>query len=214
MSIFRISKAVTQRGKEIEKILINYIICQLEKERLINTDDKEIVAFGLRQGLDIFFITGLILFFGGVMGQFIEGILLLLFFVPLRIYAGGYHADSKFVCVIVTVGGAIFSLWCIENIDIPKVGLNILCFICFCIIFKCAPMGNGKKSLDIIERNVYCRKVRILLCMEYIIFQITLYINISLEKVIFISFVLVSILLLTEFLKKFFMEGAEEAEEA
>ena len=61
-----------------------------------------------RYGLDIFISSALeivsILIIAAVIGNFLQTLLLFAAFIPLRIYAGGYHSDTKLKCYLVSLG--------------------------------------------------------------------------------------------------------------
>ena len=72
------------------------------REGIINADDKEIIEFGLTRikdliiGLCITFIIGICF---GIPG---ESLIFWIFSMPLRINAGGYHADSRTGCNLIS----------------------------------------------------------------------------------------------------------------
>ena len=60
-----------------------------------------------RYGLDIFISSVLeivsILIIAAVIGNFFQTLLFFAAFIPLRVYAGGYHADTKLRCYFVSL---------------------------------------------------------------------------------------------------------------
>ena len=83
----------------MEKIL-NKIMVFLSKEEELDSEQAEIVRYGLEILLlkSIFFLATLAL--GLLIGCFWACFLFMAFFVPLRSFAGGYHADTRKQCLI------------------------------------------------------------------------------------------------------------------
>ena len=76
---------------------------KLVQDDIIQETDKIVVEFGLRQLFAVLrslSITFLISFF---LNKVLECVIFLLFFWPLRVYAGGYHAKTSQRCLIISV---------------------------------------------------------------------------------------------------------------
>lgn len=122
-----------------------------------------------RYGLDVFISSALeivsILMIAAFLGNFFEAVLLFAAFIPLRIYAGGYHADTKLKCYLISLGvyGAFTA---IMNV-LPKdaymmVNLSCTVFSLIMVIIAAPVIHKNKKGNDI-ERKYY-RKFSICIC--------------------------------------------------
>lgn len=65
-------------------------------------EDAPLVSFGIVQGLRTLIEIILLLCTGLSMNLFWQGVVILLAFMPLRIYAGGYHARTPMQCAVKT----------------------------------------------------------------------------------------------------------------
>lgn len=65
-------------------------------------EDAPLVSFGILQGLRTMIEIILMLLTGLIMNLFWQGVLILMAFMPLRIYAGGYHAKTPLQCAVKT----------------------------------------------------------------------------------------------------------------
>lgn len=90
------------------------------REGIINADDKEIIEFGLTRikdliiGLCITFIIGICF---GIPG---ESLIFWIFSMPLRINAGGYHADSRTGCNLISSVSIIVCFYFISNVFLER----------------------------------------------------------------------------------------------
>ncbi len=65
-------------------------------------EDTPLVLFGILQGLRTLIEIIILLCTGLFMNLFWQGVVILLTFMPLRIYAGGYHARTPMQCAVKT----------------------------------------------------------------------------------------------------------------
>lgn len=87
------------------------IVDVLVKADVIDPANKEVVSFGIRQ-VEYFFINVItILFLGKIFNETVSSIIFLLAFIPLRTYAGGYHAKTILRCYIITIVLMVFTLF-------------------------------------------------------------------------------------------------------
>ncbi len=134
--------------------MITYISKKLTdllcSKSIIDADKAEIYQYGYEV-----FISGILGFIiatviGLVSGNFIESLIFLAFFVPLRQLCGGYHADGYLKCNIVFT--SIFILILLGACFIPKsftIYIAIFCTISTLItMYILAPIENTNKPLD------------------------------------------------------------------
>ena len=130
----------------------------------IDEEDKEIYLFGFYQGLVFLLNIATALFTGIILDMFLESILFLICFIPLRIFAGGYHAKTQLRCYIMSTATTAVLLYLIDvtqrNMGVYVI---ILYIIAVCIIWKLAPVQDKNKPLDLDERKKYRKRVHSLL---------------------------------------------------
>ena len=117
-----------------------------------------------RYGLDIFISSALeivsILIIAAVIGNFLQTLLLFAAFIPLRIYAGGYHSDTKLKCYLVSLGvygifTIVMQLLSAEIYLIVAVSATVFSML---MILIAAPIIHKNKSVNDIERKKQYKK--------------------------------------------------------
>ena len=142
---------------------------------IISKEDTDVYVYGFFQAAMMFFniVTTLIL---GILFQLlISCILLNLAYIPIRISAGGHHADSPLKCYIDSTLMIAFLLAIIKWIPIhPIVSIALLATSSF-VIFVLAPVGTRNNPLDEVERRIFKRRTRIILYVEIAVFTCLLF---------------------------------------
>lgn len=133
---------------------------------IISEEDEELYRFGIEMLLmkSLHFIT--ILAIGGFLFKMLpETIIYLASFIPLRSYAGGYHAKSRTHCYIISCLMVIAALFCVKFIpgDYTVICGVFLLAVSSCLIICLAPKGSANKELDELETKVFRRKTLIIL---------------------------------------------------
>ncbi len=155
------------------------IVDALQKEGCFLDEERDVIAYGIKQGER--FILSVIgtLILGFVFGIPLIAAFFLLSFIPLRKYAGGYHAKTSFRCTLIS----ILSISCcfqLINIIAGKVAIEyVICGLipCIVIIGLLAPVSNSNKSLDAMEIRAYKSITRKILLVESICFFISMLFN-------------------------------------
>ena len=138
-------------------------------EILTREEELEIIEYGLERikanilGVFTVFLTGIIL------GVFAESVIFAIFFFWQRRYAGGYHADTKGRCYIVSVFLITISMCFIKYID----NGIIICFVMqtfnIIITYLLAPVGTANRELDRVEIAVFKKRTRIVGSISYVL---------------------------------------------
>lgn len=171
---------------------------KLVKNHTIDVKDEEIYIYGLHQGM-IIILSWIVIFSIGIfMNMFWQSVLILLFFFPIRIYAGGFHAESQHICYIISTliqAGAL----CILKFVSISMWMNICTLlICGFLLLRFSPVEAHNKPLDDDEvkkfRRISIRNWGIELSL-WILLSVLGYKEIS--DCIIMSFLMVSILLIT-----------------
>ena len=138
----------------------------LVKINLISEQDEDIYLYGIKQFLDLivnFFSTVVIgLFFNMVWQSIVFSIV----YIPLRRYAGGYHAPNPNICYLLSTTLIVISLFAIKQIKVTWQIFLSITIISIILIFIKAPVESRNKPLDIKEKEVYKRYARIIAVLE------------------------------------------------
>ena len=148
------------------KNISNGIADMLWTQGIIQEDDIDKCKYGIDLFISSFLEIISILAIAAFLGNFIETVLLFVFFVPLRIYAGGYHADTKLKCFIISLVMYGFS-YTLANITPSEmfVLINIIgTLFSLIMVLIMAPIIHINKNVNDIERRNY-RKISIEICL-------------------------------------------------
>lgn len=96
----------------------------------------------------------------------VEGILFFVFFIPLRLYAGGLHLNrfhSCFILSCLTVGGILLMVrsFCIPiTVTLPIFGVLVIC------VYVLYPIGHINRKTDSEENKYFTRRLQRFLIMH------------------------------------------------
>ncbi|MDE6314774.1 MAG: accessory gene regulator B family protein [Lachnospiraceae bacterium] len=174
----------------------------LELSPELDREEREILEYGYRQ-LKVNALTILIVLVAAVVcNVMLQGGIFLLVFVPLRLYSGGYHADSQKKCAVISILALLICFMGIKWIPyMPALHLGISTMAAGIIVFM-APVANDVKRLDESEYKVYRYRTRIITGIIYVILLISTVLQLPyISKPIMMAYILVSISLILGYLK-------------
>lgn len=129
----------------------------LSEQGFIKKDDIEVCSYGFQVFFTSFLEIASVLLISVFLKNFIPTVLFFLAFIPLRIYSGGYHADTKLRCYIVLlVTYAIFTalmLYTPKWVFVPLETLVSAAILFLSFFF--APIENKNKKLAEKEKLFY-----------------------------------------------------------
>lgn len=134
---------------------------------IVNSEDKELYTYGLRQGALMLLNILTILIVGKIFGMMWQSVVFMVTYIPLRTYAGGYHARTQLKCYISSVVLIVAVLLAIRFIPWTNLIMITISIISGLIIYILSPMEDSNKPLDAAEVKVYGRKARMILGFEF-----------------------------------------------
>lgn len=153
----------------LERISRNYAEMLVEIGVIEEGDDVDIHAYGFYQDIMLVLNVVTTLIISIILKMIIPCIILNMAFIPIRISAGGHHADNPTRCYINSTLIVSTLLLCLKFIEFNQyVSLLILAIACI-IIFLFAPVETDNDPLDDIGRQVYKKRTRCILIIEVII---------------------------------------------
>lgn len=90
---------------------------------------------------------------GVIVGKVFESIAFLVFYIPLRSYAGGYHASTPWRCYFISIVIIMEMLLFIGYVDLSIIYI-ILLLVGMVVCFAFAPVEDKNKPLDRDEISV------------------------------------------------------------
>lgn len=173
----------------------------LVKHKAIKPSDRELYEYAIYSFL--ISITPLVIFLiaSGVMGLWLEGVMIIFPFMVIRKFSGGYHAKYAYVCMVVSTALLCICLFVAIHAD-SNWALHTLMGTAGISIMVNSPIDSENKRLTEVERKHY-RYVTSLLVITMIMFYIIL-IVFRIERYsicIAVSLILVALLQLPQILK-------------
>jgi len=144
--------------------------------------DVEVYAYGLELFLSAVFEVFAVLILGILFGRFFETIAFFAAFIPLRSYAGGYHAKTHLGCFFVLL--VIYSLILLVLHTIPISFIGFVSLICVGVsvfpILKFAPLADKNKPIGPQQYKEFRKKsVLIFLVQSIIIIGLSSFVIVS-----------------------------------
>ena len=179
--------------------LAHYITTKMIKYHLINTSDEELYLYGLINGFILItnFLTVMILSL--FLKKQDDIFILLISFIPLRSFSGGFHCKTKTACYIVSTLTIIISLE-IQNFFINhKLLLLFICILSTIYILITNVKSSSNRRIDkyeVLYFETMKKRILYLLLVFLILFTIIGKIMYTLD--IMSSIILVAILLFLE----------------
>ena len=135
----------------------------------ITEADEDIYQYGVRQGLIALLnlITTLIL--GWFFECIFESIIFMIAYLPLRSFAGGYHAKTAGRCYMFSIIMMIIILWVMEHMRYAILLCGCLTLLAGIIIYILAPVEDRNKPLDCMEQKVYRKRTHRILIVDMLI---------------------------------------------
>ena len=130
---------------------------------IISEADADVYVYGFFQGMMLLLNVITTLLLGILFQKLLLCMLLNAAYIPIRISAGGHHADSPFRCYINSTIMIAILLAVIKWIPIASVILLVVASI---VIWILAPVETENNPLDDTEQYVYRKRTRIVLGIE------------------------------------------------
>lgn len=139
------------------------------REDTIQEESKELYSFGIQQGL--FLLIGVIsfIFIGWCFGMVWQALLYLVFYMPIRIYAGGYHAPTQKHCYVFSCAMLVLVLAVMKIARAQTTAYLVLTIVAGVILFLLAPVEDKHKPLDEKEEYVYRKRAYIAISIELLL---------------------------------------------
>lgn len=175
----------------------------LVNSQIIKAEDIEIYIYGINQILVSILNIASALILGAIFGVFYEIAVFMAAYIPLRTFAGGYHAKTPLRCYV-------FSM---IMLAIVSVGLRYFCIadeayyvilvISIVVILILSPVEDKNKPLNEIEHKIYKKRTAIIVAAELVIYLILKIVRLDhLSEVIIYSFAVLSFMLIAGKIKK------------
>lgn len=174
--------------------MIKRILDWLYAQGYVNESNDKIIELGLQRMKSTFTSITFSAIVSWLMGDVIVGLLFELTYIPIRIYAGGYHASSKRRCECLSYGSLLLCMILIFYIPLKIVLMNLMLLFSGLIIFLFSPIESPNKRLNGVEKKVFRHKSIIYLVIAMLIYGALIKVEeVEYAKTIMYSIILVAI---------------------
>lgn len=146
------------------------IVSNMEKQNMIQTDRRNIYKYGINQMLNMLLNIATFLVIGLLFHMEFETVIFTAAYIPLRIYAGGFHAKTPFKCWIISAVMLLLVLLVMKYADLRLYVYDMLALIGTVVILVLSPVEDKNKPLDKLEKKVYKKRCMWTLAAELLIF--------------------------------------------
>lgn len=175
------------------EVLVNKLI----NNGIIRKENKQIYQYGINQMFNnlLSFISFSVI--AVLLKAIPESLVFIIAYIPLRVYAGGYHARTPLRCWILSNLLLVFVILIVCYVSVPKIWYDISASVSVFLILFFIPVESCNKPLDEEERNIFRKRGRAILFFEIVIFFfLHLFVWSKFAEIIAMVWVSLSILLL------------------
>jgi len=145
------------------------IAASLMVKGVICSEDKDLYVYGLRQGAQILLNIFTTIATGLVFGMLWQSLVFMLAYIPLRTYAGGYHAKTQLRCYLSSTAAMIGVLLLVKLVLWTMPVCLTVAAVAGVIIFFLAPVEDSNKPLDQAEVVIYKKRARYILTLLFVL---------------------------------------------
>ncbi len=174
------------------------------KNFVIDPDEADMYQYGneimISSLLDLLIVIGV----GLVFGKLINSVLFFLFFLLLRSFTGGYHADTYFKCKIIFLINICLSVY-LSGYEYKFYSLYLLIVLIvfsFLVITKMSPIENENKPLSKEEIRINSIRSKIVSSVLVVLIFAMYFFNKSISLSLLLSFFSVAVGVIIGYVKK------------
>lgn len=130
----------------------------------ISENERELYEYAVYSFLFSLLPLVLVMFLGAVSGMLLEGVLMIIPFMLIRKFSGGFHLQSSGVCFVSSTLLLSAFLFLIRIVTFKQSFVLLSCFVTLAAIqvFFCSPIDNEARKLSDKERAVFKKVARIM----------------------------------------------------
>lgn len=141
----------------------------LVRSDVVKAEDAEIYIYGINQILVSVVNVLSALIIGLIFGVFLEIAVFMAAYIPLRSFAGGFHAKTPLRCYIFSVIMLIVVSIGLKYLSIAAWVYYADLAVSFVIVLVLSPVEDRNKPLDELEYKVYKKRAAIIAVVELVI---------------------------------------------
>lgn len=142
------------------------IVNNLVHSGVIKEEDAEIYIYGINQILTSVLNVSSALIIGLIFGVFPEIAVFMAAYIPLRSFAGGYHAKTPLSCYVFSVIMLIVVSIGLKYLHLADWVYYAVLVAATLVVLVLSPVEDRNKPLDEIEQKVYKRRTILIAAVE------------------------------------------------
>lgn len=142
------------------------IVNNLVHSGVIKEEDAEIYIYGINQILTSVLNMSSALIIGLIFGVFPEIAVFMAAYIPLRSFAGGYHAKTPLSCYVFSVIMLIVVSIGLKYLHLADWVYYAVLVAATLVVLVLSPVEDRNKPLDEIEQKVYKRRTILIAAVE------------------------------------------------
>jgi accessory gene regulator B len=139
------------------------------KNGIVSPENQELCRYGIQQIFMTLLNVAVTLAIALLMNMLLESVLFMAAYIPLRRYAGGYHARKPLRCCVFSGIMVAIVLLAMSFIEFSVVVCLVIVAISAVVVVLLSPVADANKPLDEVERKVYRRRTLVILLGELLI---------------------------------------------
>lgn len=151
----------------MEKVTKNITNWLVENGAIVDSD-VELYEYAIYSMIITISPLLLVSFIGIGMGTVLEGVIMILPFMCIRKFSGGYHAKNPGVCFISSCAILVFCMWLTMQLEYSY-WVTVAATGCVLSLCMNSPIDSEHKRLDNMEKLRYKKTVIVLSCIFYVI---------------------------------------------
>ena len=110
---------------------------------------EEVYAYGIECTLSTLLILALLMAAGFILRKPVHMLIFIAAWLPLRMLVGGAHANTHWMCTLVSVGLGTVSVWLSDYISrIPATAVIAIAVCCYAVFFFTAPVVHKNHPIS------------------------------------------------------------------
>jgi accessory gene regulator B len=135
----------------------------LIRQKAISADERELYAYAVHCLFSLIYPLVFSLVIGAFLGMPIEAVAMIIPFIVVRKFSGGYHADSFYKCLIISSIVIVTMLQISKYIN-NNMFFNVIYIGSSILLMIFSPIDSANKRLDNDDKR-FCKKVTILIVL-------------------------------------------------
>ncbi len=138
---------------------------KLVNSQIINDEEKDLYYYGFKQGFLLLLNMVTVIIIGIIFNMVWQSVVFMISYSLLRVYAGGYHANTQLRCYLFFIGMITAVLWLMKFIPWNSFICLMITAVSSMVILLMAPVEDTNKPLDQKEKEIFKKQTNIVLAI-------------------------------------------------